>query len=104
MDSPISDTEGQKTPLLEETRSKDAEEKQYPSIGRQRVMLCTVLLLQFCSLCADTIIYPFFPLVAKDKRLTSTHIGIVFTSFDLSRFLFSPIFGSVVSTQMFDSC
>ena len=88
MESPTSsDTEDQKVLLLEETRSKDAEDIQYPSIGRQRVMLCAVLLL----------IYPFFPLVAKDKGLTSTHIGIVFTSFDLSRFLFSPIFGSLVS-------
>ena len=98
MESPSSsDTEDQKALLLEETRSKDEADKQYPSIGRQRVMLCTVLLLQFCSLCADTIIFPFFPLVAKEKGLTSTHVGIVFTSFDLSRFLFSPIFGSLVS-------
>ena len=97
-----SDTEDQKATLLEETASSDAADKQYLSIGKQRVMLCTILLLQFCSLCADTIIFPFFPLVAKEKGLTSTHVGIVFTSFDLSRFLFSPIFGSLVSRTILD--
>ena len=84
----------------DEERTKLLEEVE-TLIGRQRVVLFTTLLLQFFTLCADTIIIPFFPKAAKDRNLTNMHIGIVFSSFDLARCVGSPIVGSLVSMQYY---
>lgn len=66
------------------------------SINRQRLLLFIILLLQFFSLCADTFIYPFFPYVSAKRGLTHTEVGLVFSAYDLPRFITSPIFGSLV--------
>lgn len=67
------------------------------SITRQRVLLASILAVQFFSFCADTIIYPFFPNIAVRKGLTNADIGLVFSAFDFPRFVSFPIFGSLVS-------
>ena len=73
-------------------------EKSSTSLSRwkQRGMLAVVLILILCVLIPETAIYPFFPDMAKVKGLSSTQIGIVFAAFDISRFIASPIFGSLV--------
>lgn len=63
---------------------------------RQLSMLILVLMAQFCTLCMDTFIFPFFPEKAEQKGLTKMHIGFVYSAYELSRFLSSPIFGSMV--------
>ena len=84
-------------PLLKNDDNLESEEMEYSSKARQRGMLFTILCLQFLSLCADTSIYPCFPVIAKEKGLTTTQMGFVFSCYELSRFIFSPIFGSLVS-------
>ena len=84
----------------DEERTKLVEEAK-TSIGRQRVVLFTTLLLQFFTLCADTVIIPFFPKAARDRNLKNMYIGIVFSSFDLARCIGSPIVGSLVSMQYY---
>ena len=86
------DIDDQDKPLLEPTESKESQ----LSKARQRVLLITVLCLQFLTISADTIIYPFFPSVAKKRGLNNTEIGGIFSSFDFSRCITSPVFGSLV--------
>ena len=90
-------TEGanEKKPLVEDTPATNPEDKQYPSIARQRGIIFTVLSLQFISLCADTIIFPFYPALAIEKGLSNTYIELVFAAFDNTKCLFSPIIGSI---------
>ena len=86
------DTEDEGETLLEQSTTKEVK----PSRSKQKGMLITVLFLQFCSLCADTIIYPFFPSIAKEKGLNNSEIGGIFSAYELSRCVTSPIFGSLV--------
>ena len=83
------DADDQDKPLLE---SKEPQ----LSKARQRTILITVLCLQFLTYSSDTIIFPFFPSVAKKKGLNNTEIGGIFSSFDFSRCITSPVFGSLV--------
>ena len=92
-----SDTDSEVEKLLSDQSTDMATaEKEYPSKFKQRGMLFTVLCLLSLSLCADTSIFPFFPAVAKTKGLTTTQMGFVFSCYDVSRCIFSPIFGSLV--------
>ena len=92
-----SDTDSEVEKLLsDQSTDMTTAEKEYRSKSKQRGMLFTVLCLQFLSLCADTSIFPFFPSVAGVKGLTTTQMGFVFSCYELSRCIFSPIFGSLV--------
>ena len=86
------DTDDKDKSLLEPTESKESQ----LSKTRQRIFLITVLCLQFLTICADSIIFTFFPSVAKKRGLNNTEIGGIFSSFDFSRCITSPIFGSLV--------
>lgn len=90
--------ENEKTKLLQEVEKANGEEtdKINLSLGKQRLMLITVLTLQFGSLCADTAIFPFFPAVARKKGLTEIEIGLVFSSYEFSRFAAYPVYCSLV--------
>ena len=90
--------EDQQQPLLE---VPSAEDKKYPSFSRQIAVVFSILSLQFFCLCADTVIFPFFPPLAKEKGLNNTYIGIIFAAFDISKSVFSPVFGSLVSILEF---
>ena len=83
------DTDDQDKPLLE---SKETQ----LSKNKQKTVLIVVLCLQFLTFCTDTIIFAFFPSVAKKKGLNNTEIGGIFSSFDFSRCITSPVFGSLV--------
>ena len=83
--------------LLSSSGNPEIVKTPYPSTARQRGMLATILFLLFVSLCADTMLFPFFPKIAVEKGLSSIQIGAVFSSYELARFVFSPVFGSLVS-------
>lgn len=74
----------------------EGTEQAFPSVHKQRAILLVIIGLQFCSICGETVIYPFFTKVALDRGLTPLQMGLVFSSFDLSRFVSSAIYGSMV--------
>ncbi|XP_067950209.1 MFS-type transporter SLC18B1-like [Watersipora subatra] len=45
---------------------------------------------------ADTMVLPFYPEKALSKGLTMKDVGIVYAVYDLARFIFSPILGSIL--------
>ena len=83
------DTDDQDKPLLESKGSQLSK-------ARQRTLVIIILCLQFLTFSADTVIFPFFPPIAKMKGLNNTEIGGIFSSFAFSRFITSPVFGSLV--------
>ena len=83
------DTDDQDKPLLE---SKETQ----LSKNKQKTVLIVVLCLQFLTFCTDTIIFAFFPSVAKKKGLNNTEIGGIFSSFAVAKCIAAPIFGSLV--------
>ena len=68
---------------------------------RELAMMFALLFIQYLTLCSDGIIYPFFPMVAAKRGINSLRIGVVFASYDVSRFIGSLAFGSVVSLLPF---
>jgi len=68
------------------------------AVWKERLLMVVVLTIQFVARCTDTFLYPFFPQEATAKGLTPTHIGIVFSSFELSRFLTFFTIGYLVGT------
>ena len=94
----VSELEKDKKPIEidENCRLNSEESSTSLSKWKQRGMLVSVLILILFTLTPETAIYPFFPDIAKVKGLSSTQIGIVFAAFDISRFIASPIFGSLV--------
>ncbi|XP_067940195.1 MFS-type transporter SLC18B1-like [Watersipora subatra] len=62
---------------------------------KHNCMLMAILGLIFFSFCVDTILFPFFPTIARQKGLSPTEIGIVFAVFDLTRFITAPVVGSL---------
>lgn len=85
----------------EETKQNTEGDEDYEhpnelSKHKQRILIASVLCLQFASLCVDTAIFPFFPEVGRENGLTVTQIGIVFSAYDFARFVVSPICGSLV--------
>lgn len=73
------------------------------SVVKQRSMMAVILFLQFLTLSTDTILLPFFPSIGKAKGLTHTEVGVVFSAFEISRFISFPIFGSLVSALPLNS-
>ena len=55
-----------------------------------------VLFGQFCALCLDTFIFPFFPVIATKKGLTEFHFGLVYSAYEFARFITCPVYGSLV--------
>ena len=67
------------------------------SKSRQYMLLFSLLTLNFCMQMIDSLLYPFFPEAAKRKGLMEANIGIIFASYDICRFLGSPLSGILVS-------
>ena len=64
--------------------------------AKQISLVLIVMISQFCALCPDTFIFPFFPVVATEKGLTEFHFGLVYSAYELARFIMSPVYGSLV--------
>jgi len=60
-------------------------------------LLTVVLLLQGGALCVESFLYPLLPEVALEKGLTQAYIGVVFSAYEVGRFLTSAAVGSLVS-------
>lgn len=58
------------------------------------LMLCSAI---FFAGCGFSMIAPFFPRVATDKGMTEIEFSMVFSTFELVMFIFSPIFGNFLT-------
>ena len=94
----------EETKLLLEDEDSDYQPKQrednaaaHPTKPQQWVIVATIILLQFCARCSDTIIYPFFPKMASDAGLSNSEIGLVFAAYDFTLSITSPFVASLVS-------
>ena len=83
--------------LLDEKIDKDdTNEKEFTRF-QEIAMLIALLRIQFLALCSDGLIFPFFPTVAVRRGISNLAVGVVFAAYDTTRFLTSPLFGSLVS-------
>ncbi|XP_067942588.1 MFS-type transporter SLC18B1-like isoform X1 [Watersipora subatra] len=60
-------------------------------------MLLFLMFLQCLSRGSDTLLYPFYPEVARAEGVIMAYIGIVYSAYDLARFIFSPFFGTILT-------
>ena len=79
----------------------DCEQKQTskapPATPAKQIGLVFIVLFgQFCALCLDTFIFPFFPVIATKKGLTEFHFGLVYSAYEFARFITCPVYGSLV--------
>lgn len=89
----------EETPLCEKKSEYEHCNNGKPSVTRQRLTLIALLCLQFCHLTTDSFLIPFYPQEAYSKGLGQFHVGVVYSAYELARFLSAPIFGSVVSER-----
>lgn len=75
--------------------SNDSEKKSWSR--KQIVLLVTILMTHFISNAAAAILVPFYPQEAQSKGLTSSDIGMIFSSYYFVLIIFGPIYGSLVS-------
>ena len=83
--------------LIENNKKNSKLADQKLSKVRELAMMFALYFVQFLALCSDSLIFPFFPQVAVKRGVPNLSIGLVFASYDLTRFLASPICGSWVS-------
>ena len=69
---------------------------------RELAMVFSLFFVQHLALCSDGIIFPFFPMIAAKRGYNSLSIGIVFASYDISRFTGSLALGSMVSQPVYN--
>ena len=91
----------EETPLMPATNQPEEQSACESSISKskQKIMLVSLLSLQFCVLATDTFIIPFFPAVAHEKGLTEIHIGVIYSAYEMTRFIMSPVYGTKVSSS-----
>ena len=72
----------------------------FSKISRKKELLIifSILLVVFVGTAVDMLPIPFFPTEAKKRGIAETQIGLIFASYDLARFVFSPLSGILVST------
>ncbi|XP_067942596.1 MFS-type transporter SLC18B1-like [Watersipora subatra] len=93
----VESSEDDETELLS---AKDSDTKNsLPETNSKKKygMLLFLAFLQCLSRGSDTLIYPFYPEVARAKGVTMEYIGIVYSAYDFARFIFSPFFGTILS-------
>ena len=96
-DSDDESVSNEKEMLLQQDMQQDESQENKLSKVRELAMMFALLFVQYLALCSDGIIYPFFPMVAAKRGINSLSIGVVFASYDVSRFIGSLAFGSMVS-------
>ena len=96
----MSALEEENTPLMAADKSDEESESSRSSLtkSKQRIMLASLLSLQFCVLSTDSFLIPFFPTIAHQKGLTEIHVGIIYSAYEMTRFMMSPVYGSKVSS------
>jgi len=91
----MSDESTESEKLLEEENKTQSDKKLSPGI--EKLLFASILSAQFVSICQDTFLFPFFPQEANKKGLNSIHIGLIFSCFEVSRFISSLAVGYLVS-------
>ena len=99
LDSDDESSSNEKETLLKQDMQQDEYPENKHSKVRELAMMFTLLFVQYLALCSDGIIFPFFPMVAAKRGINSLCIGVVFASYDVSRFVGSLAFGSMVSAK-----
>ena len=102
LDSDDESSSNEKETLLKQDMQQDEYPENKHSKVRELAMMFTLLFVQYLALCSDGIIFPFFPMIAAKRGYNSLSIGIVFASYDISRFIGSLAFGSVVSLPVYN--
>lgn len=64
---------------------------------RKAIRIALLCLAIFSVLSGYSLISPFFPHLAKQKGLTETQIGIIFSLFSAVVFVMAPVYGILVS-------
>ncbi|GFR65866.1 MFS-type transporter-like protein [Elysia marginata] len=81
--------------------SSSSNENQPFSIGglskRQKTVFVLLALANLYSGCGFSLLAPFFPQEAAKKGASGTAIGLIFSSFELVIFIFSPIYGNYLT-------
>ena len=96
--SPSSQTkDNSDTPATPADNSTPTDFSKFSKI-KELFIIFSILLLVFVTVTVDMLPIPFFPTEAKKRGIAETQIGLIFASFDLARFVLSPLSGIVVST------
>jgi len=86
--------------LLEDSKNQEKAENTGQKTGfrwKEIALFLVVLCMQCGTAISESFMFPFFPIEADKRQLTQTHIGLVFSAYEVGRFLTSPIAGSLVS-------
>ncbi|XP_017769285.1 PREDICTED: MFS-type transporter SLC18B1-like [Nicrophorus vespilloides] len=89
----------QKDIQLEDLRAAPTADKKNASKSfttRQKVGLVMLATVEFSSYCSMSIMAPFYPREARDKGMSESLAGFVFSFYALIIFVSSPIFGKIL--------
>ena len=91
-----------KQPLLKEDNLQQVQDTSntLPK-WRQLATIFIIQFMQFGAFCSDSAIFTFFPLVSKDRGLSFTEIGVIFSAYDVTKCISAPICGSMVSMYVY---
>jgi len=76
--------------------SKSQEYSRFGWRWKDLGLLVVIMLLQGGAVCVESFLYPLLPEVALKKGLTQTYIGVVFSAYEVGRFLMSAAVGTLV--------
>ena len=102
---PDSDDESlsnEKEILRQQEMQQDKCSEKVTSKVRELAMVFSLFFVQHLALCSDGIIFSFFPMITAKRGYNSLSIGIVFASYDISRFTGSLALGSMVSQPVYN--
>jgi len=98
------DFDSENEALLEATTDHKESQAAHQKTGyrwKEIALFLVVLCMQCGTTISESFMLPFFPIEADKRHLTQTHTGIVFSAYEVARFLTSPIAGSLVSNGRF---
>ncbi|KAK3097020.1 hypothetical protein FSP39_005647 [Pinctada imbricata] len=82
------------------TSSQDKEKEEFSFSGtsrRNKILLISMAMINFCASCGFSLLAPFFPAEAAKKGASSFVTGLIFGDFEFFIFLTSPIFGNYLT-------
>ena len=77
--------------------TEDTSNNHILSTRRQMFLMITLLSLYACLSCTSSLLYPFFGPTAKEKGISDFKIGVVYSAYEITRFIGAPIYGTMVS-------
>lgn len=79
------------------SNKSDGESQTVKWTRKDFVLLVSVLAAHFVMYTEASLLVPFFPNEAMDKGISTSHIGLIFSSYHLVMVVMSLIYGSYVS-------